>query len=91
MGGPVRLNHDDIAAIRSAIDRGSTDGLPLRFRMDRDDRLRIWLPDRFKGHILAITAWDLPGIEQPAGTLPAIVSGDGVGETDQPITKDEKS
>jgi hypothetical protein len=83
MGGPVHLNQDDIAAIRSAIDNGSAEGLPLTFRLDPDDRLRIWLPDRFKDQILWITPWNLPGIEQPAGTLPAIVSRGVLNETDQ--------
>ena len=34
--------------------------------------MRLWLPDRFKGEQLWITPWDLPGIQQPAGTFSAI-------------------
>jgi hypothetical protein len=74
VGGPVRLAEDDIAAIRTAVENGSsTDGLPLKFHLtDPDDRLRLWLPDRFKAEQLWITPWDLPGIEQPVGTMSAI-------------------
>ena len=82
VGGPVRLDEDNIGMIRNAVDNGtSTDGLPLTFRLlDPDDRLRFWLPDRFKGEQLWITPWNLPGIEQPAGTLTAIRGRDAANE-----------
>jgi hypothetical protein len=78
IGAPVRLAEESITAIRRALDRGdSTDGLPLRFHtVDSTDRMRLWLPDRFKGEQLWITPWDVPGIQQPAGTLSAIQSDD---------------
>ena len=44
VGGPARLSEDNLAAVRAAIDHGSTDGMPLTFRLDPDDRLRIWMP-----------------------------------------------
>jgi hypothetical protein len=52
MGGPTRLSDDSIAAVRNAIDQGSTDGLPLTFKLDPDDRLRIWMPDRLNQEVL---------------------------------------
>lgn len=74
--GRPRLSDDNIAAVRAAIDQGLTDGVPLTFQLAPDDRLRIWMPDRLNREVLSITPWNLPGIEQPAGTLPAIVSDD---------------
>jgi hypothetical protein len=75
VGGPARLSEDNIAAVRTAIDQGgSTDGMQLTFRLDPDDRLRIWMPGRLKREVLWITPWNLAGIEQPSGTLAAIVS-----------------
>jgi hypothetical protein len=77
MGGPTRLSDQDIAGVRKAIAQGATDGLPLKFKLDDpDDRLRIWLPDRLDRETFWITPWNIPGIEQPAGTLSAIASDD---------------
>ena len=83
VGGPVRLIEDDIATLRRALDNGSsTDSLPLRFRtVDPQDRLRQWLPDRFRGEQLWITPWGLSGIEQPVGTLSAILDHDAANKS----------
>ena len=73
MGGPTRLSKQTVADVRKALKRGKTDGLRLTFQLDDpEDRLRIWMPDRFKGEKLWITPWNLPGIQQPTGTLSAI-------------------
>jgi hypothetical protein len=82
VGGPARLSEDNIAAVRAAIDQGSTDGIPLTFRLDPDDRLRIWMPGRLKREVLWMTPWNLPGIEQPSGTLAAIVSDESLNDAD---------
>lgn len=74
LGGPLRLSDESIEAIRKATEQGQTDGIPITFRLDQNDRLRIWLPDRLNRKVLSITPWDLPGVEQPAGTLPALDS-----------------
>lgn len=73
MGGPTRLPKQTVAELGRARKRGKTDGLRLTFKLDdAEDRLRVWMPDRFKGETLRITPWNLRGIQQPAGTLSAI-------------------
>jgi hypothetical protein len=55
-----------IQALQTAFATQSTEGLGITLRVDANDRLRTWLPDRVApDKPLDVTPWDIPGIEQP--------------------------
>jgi hypothetical protein len=73
------MTEDNIAAIRVGVDNGeSTDGLPLKFHSE------ALAAGPLHGQPAVDHPWDLPGIEQPAGTLSAILGHDLVGQADRP-------
>jgi hypothetical protein len=70
IGGPCFLDDASIQALQTAFATQSTEGLGITLRVDADDRLRTWLPDRVApDKPLDVTPWDIPGIEQPGPRL----------------------
>jgi hypothetical protein len=66
IGGPCFLDDASIQALQTAFATQSTEGLGITLRVDANDRLRTWLPDRVApDKPLDVTPWDIRGIEQP--------------------------